>query len=67
MPYERLNIQLAVKLGTGDAIPPALLATPTTTQINAMKTMTWLAIIREMIKRFKTIPRISSLGREGLK
>ncbi len=64
MPYERLNIQLAVKLGAGDSIPPALLAKPTTAQLNAMANMTWLAIIREMIKRFKIYSENINAGTE---
>lgn len=53
MPYERINVQLAVKLGAGDSIPPVLLEKPTVAQLTAMSNMTWLAIIREMIRRFK--------------
>ena len=53
IPFERINVQLAVKLEAGDTIPAALLQVPTQAQINAMKTMTWLQIIREMIRRMK--------------
>jgi len=65
MPYERINVQLAVKLGVGDAIPPALLAKPTTAQLNAMANMTWLQIIREMIRRFKNYSENINAGKEN--
>ena len=65
MPYERINVQLAVKLGADGKLPSEFYEKPTTAQLNAIKNMTWLEIIRAMIKKFKQYSeKINSGARE---
>ena len=49
MSFLRFNLDLAIK----QPLPAALNERPTPGQLSAMANMTWLQIIREMIRRLK--------------
>lgn len=61
MPYERINIQLAIK----EPLPAILLQKPTQAQLTALGQMTWLEIIQEMIRRFKKYSEKINAGRDN--
>lgn len=63
MPYERLNIQLAVKLDDQGRLPAELRAKPTQAELNAIATMTYAQIVLAVVRKLKNL---SSKINEGL-
>jgi hypothetical protein len=63
MPYERLNIQLAVKLDSQGRLPTELRVKPTQGELNAIADMTYAQIVLAMIRKLKSL---SSKINEGL-
>jgi len=49
MSYERINVQLAIKL----PLPELLFQKPTQAQLTALADMSWLQIIKTMIRKFR--------------
>lgn len=55
MSFERLNIQLAVKLDELGRLPAELRAKPTQTELNAIANMTYVQIVLAMIRKLKNL------------
>ena len=55
MPFERLNIQLAVKLDDQGRLPAELRAKPTQAELNAIADMTYAQIIMAMVRKLKNL------------
>ncbi len=63
MSYERLNIQLAVKLDDQGRLPAELRAKPTQAELTVISNMTYTQIILAMIRKLKNL---SNKINEGL-
>ncbi len=63
MPYERLNIQLAVRLDDQGRLPLELRQKPTQGELNAIADMTYAQIVLAMVRKLKNL---SSKINEGL-
>lgn len=63
MSYERLNIQLAVKLDDQGRLPEELRARPTQAELTTISNMTYAQIVLAMIRKLKNL---SSKINEGL-
>ncbi len=61
--YERLNIQLAVKLDDLERLPAELRVKPTQAELNAIANMTYAQIAMAMFRKLKNL---SSKINEGL-
>ncbi len=55
MPFERLNIQLAVKLDELGRLPAELRARPTQGELAAIADMTYVQIVLAMIRKLKNL------------
>ncbi len=63
MAYERLNIQLAVKLDEQGRLPFELRQKPTQGELNAIENMTYVQIILAIIRKFKNLSENINSGK----
>ncbi len=55
MPFERVNIQLAIKLDAQGRLPEELRAKPTSSELTAIADMTYAQIFRAVVRKFQRL------------